>query len=184
MNMSALIPKFQKRLEIPRVNAVRRVVLFLFLSACFAATVALSVILFPYTDGFTEKISLLPGNHIRVQEILNGEVLVSRSQFLQMEKENVTFIALGKSAIVYMTKVRGISYRYNEDIHTRFGYFVSSQSIQNEFAIREIERDNKYIILNHIVLPLLILVFLYIFIGATQTRRVSGVDRDVFFPFL
>jgi len=183
--MSALIPKFQKRLEIPRVNAVRRVVLFLFLSASFAATVALSVMLFPYTDGFTEKIPLLPGNHIRVQEILNGEVLVSRSQFLQIAKENVTFIALGKKAIVYMTKVGGVSYRYNEDIHhTRFGYFVSSQSIQNEIAIRKIKRDNVNMIISHVGIPLLILAILYLFIGVAQTRHVSGRDKVVFFLFV
>ena len=145
MNALALIPKFQERLGVSRANAVWRVIGFLFLSACFVATIALVVIVFPYTAGFTEKIPLLPGDHTQVQKILAGEVLVNRAQFLQIAEGNTTFVALGTETIFYMTKVAGVSYRYDQDIQAiplrfHWNYFVSSQQIQNEMVVREINR--------------------------------------------
>lgn len=56
----SLVSKFQERLHVSRVNAIWRVVGFLFLSFCFAAIIGIGVISFPNIARFIEKIPLLP----------------------------------------------------------------------------------------------------------------------------
>ena len=173
MNALALVPKFQERLDVSKANAIWRVIGFIFLTVCFVATIAVAATFFPYAASFTEEVALLPGNHVQVQQILDGEVLVDRAQFLEIAKGNTTFVAPGEKAIVYMAKVAGVSYRYDQTVHLRYGYSVSSQGIQNGMVIREINRSTGLMICFNLVLPLLILFFLFIFIIFTQTKKVS-----------
>ena len=97
--MLALVSKFGEELDVSRTNAIWRVIGFFFLSTCFVAIIAFFFALFPYTASFTEEVVLLPGNHIQVQQILDGEVVVEKAQFLEMAKGNTTFVALGERII-------------------------------------------------------------------------------------
>ncbi len=182
MNALALVPKFQERLEVSRANAIWRVIGFLFLSACFVVVIVLAATFFPYTASFTEEVSLLPGNHIQVEEILDGEVLLNGAQFLEIAQGNTIFVSLGEKTITYMAKVAGVSYRYDQVVPLRWNYFVSSQKIQqNEILVREINRNVGVMIIVHIIIPLIALAMLFVLRVCIQGKRVSGQGRDAVF---
>lgn len=168
-----LIQKFEERLEVSRNNAVFRVFAFLVCCALFVAVLAFAALNFPYAGAYTEKVALLPGNHIQVKEILDGEVLVDKENFLRIAAKNESFVALGDKAIVYMTKPAGVSYRYNQLIPLRNDYFVSSQKIEDGMAVREIKRSLGMTVYE-VFLGLIVLFVLFVLGVYTQTRQVSG----------
>jgi len=184
MNALALVPKFQKRLKVSRVNAIWRVIGFLFLSVCFVAVIALAATFFPYTASFNEEVPLLPGNHVQVEKILDGEVQVNRAQFLEIAEGNTTFVSLEEETIFYMTKVAGVSYRYEQTISHPWNYLVSSQKIQNEILVREINRNVGAMILCHIILPLAVLGMLFCLRVFIQRKRVSEEGSDAVFRYV
>jgi hypothetical protein len=181
MKALALVPKFQEKLEIPKKEAISRVIRFFLLSACFVAVVVLVTTFFPYAASFTEEFVLLPGNHIQVEEILDGEVLLGEDQFLQKAEGSATFVALGEEAIVYMTKVAGISYRHDQTAPTYFNYYISSQKIQDGVALREMARIRSTMVFVWIVLPLIVLFALFMATLSAQWRDVSGKWKKVWF---
>jgi hypothetical protein len=168
-----LIQKFQKELEVSKNNAILRVTLLVFLCICFFATIALAAFYFPYAGSYAEKVDLLSGSHVQVKEILGGDVLVDKPQFLQIAQGNGSFIALGENDIVYMAKALDISYRCEQVVPERYGYFVSSQHIEDGRAVREMARDTGATVKN-IVLPGIMLICLFGCMVFVQTRHVSG----------
>ncbi len=175
MNALALVPKFQKELGIPKGKAIWKVIQLIFLALCCIAATWLTIRTFPYAAGFTEQVSLLPGDHIQVSMILDGEVLVDKTQFSQIAEGNTIFVSPGGAIIAYMTKAEGISYRYNDAVPLRYGYSVSSQQIQNGMIDREITRDMATMIILYIAVPLVILLILYIlflFVQSSDKRYV------------
>jgi len=170
----SLVKKFQERLSISREMAIWRVIGFLFILACCVAVVVIAIADFPYAASFTEEVSLLPDNHVQVSKILDGEVLVGRDQFLQVAEGNTVFIALGEETITYMTKVAGVSYRYNKILTPVRHVYSVSQQIKNGMVVREMERNTGIMIMTYIVAPLFTLFILFILIIWTQTKRVSG----------
>lgn len=181
MGALALVSKFQERLEVSKANAIWRVIGLLIILACAVAVVMVAAIGFPYASSFTDEIPLLPGNHIQVSKILDGEVLVSKAQFLQTAVGNMTFISLEKHqeqyTIVYMAKVAGVSYRYEQDAPVRYNYVVPNQQIQNGRLIREIDRNTAGMIWTNILLPIFALFVLFIFFVCVETRKIS-YDRE------
>ncbi len=175
-----LVQKFQKELDVSKVNAVWRVIGFFFLSACFVATIVVPFVIFPRPSSFTEEVPLLPGNHVQVSKILDGEVLVGKTQFLQVAEGNTTFVSLEENGITYMTKVAGVSYRYDQAAVPRFPYVVSSQQIQQKgLVVRQMSRDTHDTVMIYIVLPLIPFIILFVFTYKTQYKHVSGYGCKV-----
>jgi hypothetical protein len=180
--MNRLVQKFQERLEVSRKTAMWRVIEFFIILFCTLAAISLAIILFPYAGGFTEKFPLLPGNRIQVAKILDGDVLVEdENEFLRLAEKNVIFFSLGGNAIEYMTKVSGISYRYDQTIPLSSAYFVFSKKVTGNQVIRKIKRSLFYMIFVHIVLPLLILFVLFLLFVDIQQKRVSGWGKDTIY---
>lgn len=176
--MSTLVSMFRQRLGVSKGNAIWRVIGFLFLPICFVVTIIVAVTFFPYSESLTEEIALLPGNHIQVQQILDGEVLVDRAQFLKMAKGNPIFVASGEMTIVYMTKVAGVSYRYNQDTPLHLRYFVSSQKIRNGMLIKERGRSAFAMILFNVISPLFTLFLLFFLIIRVQQKKAGFGSSD------
>lgn len=178
MSALALVPKFQERLNVSKANAIWRAIGFFSLVACSVATIAVVFTFFPYAASFTEEVPLLPGNHIQVQKILDGEVLVNKTQFLQTAEGNTTFVSSEEKTIVYMAKVAGVSYRYDQTVPLRYGYFVSSWQIQNGIVVREINRSKGMMIVTYVVIPMVVLFILFVLSLKVQLKYISGYGRD------
>ena len=149
-----LVEKFQEKLEVSRKEAVARVIVFTVLSLCCLAVIAIVAIGFPYAGSYNETVALLPGDHVQVKEILDGEVLVDEAKFLQVAKGNTTFVELGEETIVYLTKVAGVSYRYEQTVPLRDGYKVSTQHVEGGTAVREINRKTGSMVYSYIFFSL------------------------------
>lgn len=179
--MSSLVKTFQNRLGIPRGEAVGRII-----GLCLLITLALAIVatvftFFPYS-GQVDTVSILPGNHIQVSKILDGEVQVERGQFLQLAENNQTFIALEDEAISYMVKAGGVSYRYEQVAgYNTFRYDLSNQTIKQGMVVREFHRDIFDMIVVFIALPLLVLFLLLVAISRVQARKIGCSDyRNIF----
>jgi len=177
-----IIKKFQTRLTVSKINATWRVIAFCGLIGLFIQVLVGSFLFFPYQAEFVDTVDLIPGNHTQVQNILDGEVLVGKEQFLQIMDANTTFISLGEKTISYMTKVDGVSYRYNQDTPINHGfygnsYFVYSQEIEKGTVIRKIHR-NTGIMVGAIIIPLVILFLLFLFTFRIQIKHVSGYGKN------
>lgn len=168
-----LIQKFEERLEISRKEATKRVVRFFFFCACFVAIIVLTAMFFP-ARGFTEEVSLLPGNHVQVEEILGGDVLIDKEAFLEKAEGNTTFVAFKKQAIVYMTKVAGVSYINEQAAPVRFGYTAKSNIIKGDLAVREITTAKATMILSFIIIPL---CFLFLLLSAAASAQAKHNRR-------
>ena len=169
-----LIQKFKERLEISRKEATRRAVRFFFFCACCVAIIVLTAIFFP-ARGFTEEISLLPGNHVQVEEILGGDVLIDKEEFSEKVEGNTTFVAFKKQAIIYMTKVDGVSYIHEQAARVRLGYTAKSNIIKGDLAIREIITDKVIMIIGFIILPLCFLFLLSSAAASAQKKHGRAV---------
>lgn len=185
MKRLSLVAKFQKELDVPKGEAIFRVIMFLLLLACFVAVVVLIFVYFPYTGTFTQKVPLLPGDHVEVKKILDGEVLLSRDQFLKKAKGNKVFVAFEdgteriNKSIIYMTKTEGMTYRYDQPL-PNIGICdrVASRSFKNGMAFRKISRDVVFVIVIFIIMPLLILVILLLLIHSTQRKKKGYCEYD------
>lgn len=174
----SLIQAFQNDLQIEKASAVWRIIALCFLSVCFVVVVAIWLWSFPYESEFTDTVYLLHGNHTQVAAILDGEVLVGSEQFLRVAEGNQTFVSLGEKTVSYMTKVAGVSYRYNQDAPPPHGYSVSSQRISDQVVIRDIERDTSNMIIENIILPLALTAVVVLLIMRIQVKRVSGYGSN------
>lgn len=161
-----LVQKFQERLQISKEDAACRLIAFCLCAGLFAAIILGMAIYFPYASAHTEKVALLPGNHIQVQKILDGDVIVEEADFLRLASHNKSFVALEERQIVYMTKIAGVSYRYNQAVPLRNDYTVYSQQIENGMAVREIKRN---LVTTAIQIIVVVLIFLLLFLLAAST---------------
>jgi len=178
-----LVEKFQERLQVSRKNAIWRVLGFFFFVTCAIATIAIVFVIFPYTAKFTEEIPLLPGgSYVKVEKVLKADVLVNQSLFLRMAEGNPAFISFGEKFISYVVKVAGVSFRYDQDICSYGGYFVSSQQIKGETLTREVRRDTLRMIVFYIILPLLFLYLFYLLMGQTQLKWIKFNERINVWP--
>ena len=177
--LALLVTLFEESLEIPRAEAVKRVIKLILCVVCSLVVIGLTIVYFPYASSFTEKFPLLSGgSYVQVSKILDGEVLVDRTQFLKVAEGNITFVSIleGKVErnIIYMTKVGGMSYRYEQNVPTYHDYSVSSFRVENEKIVVEMEREMGTMIGTYIVLPLCLLALLSIAFSFIQAKKVSG----------
>jgi hypothetical protein len=173
MHSLALVPLFQEKLNVSKTEAIWRVIGILVLSLFALAIAAAVIINFPIHSSFTQTIPLLPGNHVQVSKILDGEVLVGHDQFLQVAQGNPTFVSPGDDAIVYYTKAGGVAYRYEEKVHLGPPYTVSSR-IENGMVIRNMERDTLGMVLVFVVLPIIGFVGLLTLFVKLDSKLLSG----------
>jgi hypothetical protein len=172
--MKKLVSLFQEKLDVSVKNATYRVIGVVVVLICAVATLVAAIGTFPFASNLTERISLLPGNYTQVDEIRDGDVMVNTAQFLQMAKGSVSFVSLEGCAIVYMTKVGGISYRHEDAIDYNLSYYNASSRIENGVMVREMERSVAEMIFVHIILPLLFLFTLLLIFVRLEGKRLSG----------
>ena len=151
--MKRLVSKFQQRLGISRGEAIRRVTIFCFFGVAFVAIIALAILFAPY-HGFTEKTPLLPGDHILVEKILDGDCLVSEADWLRLAEGSTTFVSGKVGAIVYMTKVDGIVYRYDQAIPDYFRYRIASQKVSDGMFVRELVAYKLIAVVAFVLMPI------------------------------
>ncbi len=176
--MKRLVTLFQEKLDVSVKNATYRVIGVVVVLICAVATLVATISTFPFASNLTERISLLPGNYTQVDEIRDGDVMVNTAQFLQVAKGNTSFVSLGNRAIVYMTKVGGVSYRHEDAIGWYFSYYNTSSHIENGVLIRERERSVGEMIFGHIILPLMILFMLLLTFVQLESKRLSGWESN------
>jgi hypothetical protein len=175
----ALVTLFEEKLEIPRAEAVKRVIKLVLCLICSLVAIGLAIAYFPYAPSFTEEFPLLPGgNHVQVSKILDGEVLVDRTQFLKVAEGSTTFISIfeGKMEenVIYMTKVEGVSYRYEQSIPAFNDYSISSFHVKNGVIVIEMERKTGTMIGLYIILPFCVVAIMFLFSTLIQSKRMSG----------
>ncbi|OGY27502.1 MAG: hypothetical protein A2Z42_03700 [Candidatus Woykebacteria bacterium RBG_19FT_COMBO_43_10] len=179
--MSSIVATFERKLECSRAEAIWRMIgLPIFLIAAIAV-VGIAAAFFPYKSSYKQQIPALPGDHFQASEILDGEVLVNESQFLELASGNQTFIAPGKYDVSYMVKVGGISYRYDQPTsHNSLRYNVGTQQVQDGVVIRELRRDPIVMVLLFIVIAgIFLLMFLVAATAMTFKERGYGSSRTI-----
>lgn len=171
--MDALVGTFQARLQISRGEASWRVVGFCLFSIAVLAVIAATAAFFPRQGSYSDRIPVLPGQHTQVSQILDGEVLVERDQFLQLAKGKEAFIALGDGAISYMVKVDNVSYRHDQNAgYDKIRYGIGSQTIHEGVVVRELHRNLEAVTIGlFIVEPLLLIVVLLFLVLTVQHKR-------------
>jgi hypothetical protein len=187
MNAVPLVSTFQRKLEVSREEAKKKVGDFIIWTVLFLAALVSAIVFFPYSSQIIEETVLLPSTHVQSSEILTyGEVLVSRDQFLELAEGQKTFVAATHESTIYMMKKDGVWYRYDDIVNRSFFqetyYRQSSYSFQDETLIRVLQRRGDAII-GIGILAVFCLYLLFWGIDDAQSKRVSDEKTNyVWFP--
>lgn len=169
--MSSLVGTVEGKLGCSSDEAVWRIIGISLLSVATVAVIALVLVFFPYQGKKTQDISILPGSHVEILEILDGEALVDGDKFLEVAEGNKTFIALGDHATSYMVKDEGISYRHSQPVHLDVRYRVGDQEIQGDTVVRILHKKTDYMWGMFIAMPAFVLLVLFLLTWATTHKQ-------------
>ena len=169
--MSSLVGTVKRKLECSSDEAVWRIIAISLLFVATVAVIATVFVFFPYQGEKTQYISILPGSHVELLAILDGENLVDGDKFLEVAEGNKTFIALGDNAISYMVEDEGISYRHSQPVHLDARYDVHDQEIQDDTVIRILHKRTDYMWGMFIAYPALVLVVMFLLFMLVTHRR-------------
>ena len=159
LGLLRLVNKFEKELEISKVNALWRVGLLFLLLFSLVPFVFFSIIFFPSLAKFEDKIPMLPGSHVQVNK-LSEDVLVGKDQFLRIARNSDTFICLNKKTISYMIKEKetGLKYGYEDIYPISWCSSITSQRIQDGFVVLERKLETGLMVVYLIILLVIALL--------------------------
>lgn len=179
--MKGLVQRFEKELGISKGEAILRSILHLLIMVFLIGTLTAIVAFFPYADNSIKKISILPGRHVQVLQLVGTrEVFVNKNQFLQLTKNKTTFLSPGRDSITYIFVKGKIFYKYKKNIsdYTSFLYSVSYSKIKNGILVRKTEMDPA-VIITTVVLLVIFISFLLSFLTVIRRKRIPCYSGNV-----
>ncbi len=174
--MKKLISMFQERLDVSKQNAITRVILFLTLILCFAATIVITVWIFPYHSSYpTSNIKLPAGNYEVAMKISEQGIQLNEKQFYQKTSsvsDTIFIFVFNNGNATFMTNInRTIFYCKRQIAEIPFFYEAKNVEFKNGILTFEEIRSTTAMILAGIILPFLFLLVLSGLILNTESKK-------------
>lgn len=169
--MKSLILLFTEKLEIPKASAIVRIVCMGIVLLLALATIIIWFVFFPYNSEKSIQIETIPGQHTQVSEILNSDILIDQDHFLEISKNQKTFISFKESTISYYLKKEEISYRYDQQFFYDSRYDIDDRNIRDGILFVNLKRSTSVIATVFIIFPFLFICMLAVFFITIQKKK-------------
>jgi len=165
--VTSLVSFFQRRLGCSRIQAMVKLVLTLLTLSVAVATVLISVHYYHNSTATRrDRLELLPGDHTVVAAILNGDVLVGRTDFERLSEGNPTFVALGGESVSYFTEIGGIGYRYDLGISDPWSKPIPDDRLRSGGIVLDDPSVTGSRLISYAILAVFTIILLIVFFRA------------------